>query len=63
MLAPTDGENEMTYTASVDRAAFPAFVSQAFNSKTKAIAWAKSQKGYNASVFKTVGWQNVWVGK
>jgi len=53
----------MTYTASVDRASFPAFVSQEFNSKDKAIAWAKSQKGYNASVFKTVGWQNVWVGK
>jgi hypothetical protein len=54
-------ERVMTYTAAVDRSSFPAFVSKSFKSKAGAVLWAKSQGGYNAVVYRTVGWQNVWV--
>lgn len=53
----------MTYTASVDRASFPAHVSATFTSKAKAIAWAKKQGGYNAVVYLSRGWANVWRSK
>lgn len=51
------------YIASVDRSCFPAHVSQGFDNKAAAIAWAVAQGGYNATVYVRQGWTNVWSAK